>query len=130
MKTLTFTLVAAFLFSCNSTQKVAETTTSDSSTVVENTGTPTPPVGIPPAHNKEFVKNYFDETYNNILFATNGLTDEQLNFKASPENGRFWNVWNTSSSPSRCCLNMKKKLCLNQLHLKKEVNLNSRTMTL
>ena len=85
MKTLTFTLIAAFLFSCNSSQKIAETTTSDSSTVVENTGTPTPPIGIPPAHNKEFVKNYFDETYNNILFATNGLTDEQLNFKASPE---------------------------------------------
>ena len=85
MKTLTFTLVAAFLFSCNSTQKITETATSESSTLAENTGTPKSSTAIPPAHGIEFFKNYMNESYTNLENAVKGLTPEQLAYKPSED---------------------------------------------
>ncbi|WP_461534352.1 DinB family protein [Sinomicrobium sp.] len=66
MKTIVLILTTAFFFSYASAQKIEQASN-------------------PQGYDKEFIKNYFDETYQGILDATKGLTDEQLNFKASPE---------------------------------------------
>ncbi|GEM_PF-139642 len=93
MKKLGLIMVATLTFSCNSTQKVADASApSSTGSTTKNAEAPTPPpppAAIPVAHNKQFIKDYFNETYQNILHATNGLTDEQLNFKPTPER---WSV--------------------------------------
>lgn len=81
MKKYVLIPIVAIMFSCNSTKTVAESPAPPTDTIT----TTTPATGIPPAHNKKFIQEYFDETYLLIVNATNGLSYEQLNFKSSPE---------------------------------------------
>lgn len=81
MKKYVLIPVVAIMFSCNSTKKVAESPTPPADAIAT-----TPSVaGIPPAHNKKFIQDYFEETHLLIVNATKGLSAEQLNFKSSPE---------------------------------------------
>lgn len=83
--------IFACILSCQTSQPAS---TDNNARQVENSGvrsstsvrtsSPTPSSGIPVAHNKEFVQNYFEETYRNLEKAVNGLSAEQLNFKTDP----------------------------------------------
>lgn len=81
MKKYVLIPIVAIMFSCNSTKKVAEAPAPPTDIIT----TTTPATGIPPAHNKKFIQEYFEETHLLIVNATKGLSDEQLNFKSSPE---------------------------------------------
>lgn len=81
MKKILLIPVVAIMFSCNSTKEIAEAP----APLADTTATIPPATAIPPAHNKKFIQDYFEETYLLIVNATNGLSDEQLNFKSSPE---------------------------------------------
>lgn len=82
MKTFVLLLVAAFTFSCNSTQN---TTAKKPERTVENSGVRTPPQGIPVAHGMVFFRDYMNESYTNLEKAVKGLTAEQLAFKPSED---------------------------------------------
>ncbi|PRD56852.1 DinB family protein [Sphingobacterium gobiense] len=77
MKIIAFIAAVILLYGCNGQQQKSNTDTSQHS---ETTSA---------SDDKQRIKDYFDETYQDIIQTTQGLTEEQLNFKASPEK---WSV--------------------------------------
>lgn len=90
MKNLGFLLMSALIFSCNSTNKISDTSSSNVDANASQTQTePQMSTPMTKAHDKIFIQDYFEDTYNDLVLATKGLSSEQLNFKPSPEK---WSV--------------------------------------
>lgn len=93
MKNTLIALGILTILSCQTTQSTNSQNSNDRN--VENSAVRTStiprsaskdaPTGIPAAHNKEFVQNYFNETYRNLANEVQGLSEEQLNFKTAPD---------------------------------------------
>lgn len=90
MKQILILCSALAILSCQTTQNTTSQERQVDNSAVRTSTTPRTatkdaPTGIPVAHNKEFVQNYFNETYRNLANEVQGLSKEQLNFKTAPD---------------------------------------------